>query len=179
MRLAAFCAYLGAWVVFAIGAIAGGIPRVQRLAGTGFTLAGSVVIGTLLQIGSALAITWRLSDKPLAPSRIELIGVLTLAPLGAALFVWALVSGRGKAGLVTCGPYSLMRHPIYLAFFTMLLATGLLASAGLKLLVAVVIYVAGTEMRIASEERELAAAFPAEYEQYCGRTRWRYIPGVR
>jgi protein-S-isoprenylcysteine O-methyltransferase Ste14 len=179
MRLAAFCAYLGAWVVFAIGAIAGGIPRVQRLAGAGFTLAGSVVIGTLLQIGSVLVITWRLSDKPLAPTRLELIGVLALAPLGAALFVWALLSGRGKAGLVTWGPYSWMRHPIYLAFFAMLLATGLLASAGLRLAVAVVIYLAGTEMRIASEEAELAAAFPTEYGQYRVRTRWRYLPGLR
>ena len=179
MRLAAFCAYLGAWVVFAIGAVAGGIPRVRRLAGTGFTPAGSVVIGTLLQIASALAITWRLSDAPLAPSRLELLGVLALAPLGAALFVWALVSGRGKGGLVTGGPYAWVRHPIYLAFLAMLLATGLLASAGLRLVVAVVIYVTGTEMRIASEEPELAAAFPAEYEQYRGRTRWRYLPGLR
>lgn len=180
MRLAAFCAYLGAWVVFAIGAVAGGVPRVQRLAGAGFTLAGSVVIGTLLQIASALAITWRLSDKPLAPSGLELIGVLALAPLGAALFVWALASGRGKGGrLVTGGPYAWMRHPVYLAFFAMLLATGLLASAGLRLAVAVVIYLAGTEMRIASEEPELAAAFPAEYERYRARTRWRYLPGLR
>lgn len=179
MRLAAFCAYLGAWLVFAIGAVAGGVPRVQRLAGAGFTLAGSVVIGTLLQIASALVITWRLSDAPLAPSRIELLGVLTLAPLGAALFVWALVSGRGKSGLVTWGAYAWMRHPIYLAFLAMLAATGLLASAGWRLAVAVMIYVAGTEMRIASEEPELDAAFPAEYERYCARTRWRYLPGLR
>src|SRR5260370_7458601 len=170
MRLAAFCAYLGAWVLFAIGALAGGIPRVQRLAGAGFTLAGSVVIGTLLQIGSALVITMGLSDAPLAPNRLELAGVLALAPLGAALFVWALVAGRGKAGrLVTNGPYSWMRHPIYLAFLAMLLSTDLLASPAFRLAVAVMIYLAGTEIRIASEEPQLAGAFSFRYEPYYSR----------
>ena len=79
----------------------------------------------------------------------------------------------------TRGVYACMRHPIYLAILAMLLATGLLASAGQRLLVAVVIYLAGSELRIASEEEYLARTFRAEYEQYRLRTRWRYLPGLR
>ena len=80
---------------------------------------------------------------------------------------------------MTHGVYAWMRHPIYLAFLAMLLATGLLASAGRGLLVAVVMYLAGSELRIASEEEDLARTFRAEYEQYRLRTRWRYLPGLR
>ena len=180
LRLGAFCAYLVAWLVFTIAAILGGIPRMQRRASAPLQLKTPVVIGTVLQIASPLAITLWLSNGPLRPQPLELIGALVLAPFGAALFVWALVSARRSAGpLVTVGVYGWIRHPIYLAFLAMLLATGLLASAGPRLGVATLLYLAGSEMRIASEEAEWSAAFPAESEQYRLRTRWRYLPGLR
>jgi len=81
--------------------------------------------------------------------------------------------------LVTRGVYAWMRHPIYLAILAMLLATGFLASDGKGLLVAVVIYLAGPELRIASAEEDPARAFRAAYAQYRLRTRWRYLPGLR
>lgn len=182
LRIAAFCAYLGAWVVFAIGAIVGGMPAFQRRAGVALNFETSVVIGTILQIASVLAITLRLGDGPLRPNPLECLGALALAPLGATLFICALVSARHNASqqtLITGGVYAWMRHPIYLAFFAMLLATGLLASSGPKFAVAAIIYLAGSELRIAAEEQKLSAAFPAAYEQYRHRTRWRYFPGLR
>lgn len=112
----------------------------------------------------------------------ELAGVIALAPLASALFVWALASAR-RAGtariLVTRGAYAWVRHPIYLAFLAMLLATGLLASAGLKLAAVTALYVAGTELRIAAEEAELEENFPGEYARYRRTVRWRYLPGLR
>jgi protein-S-isoprenylcysteine O-methyltransferase Ste14 len=71
------------------------------------------------------------------------------------------------------------RHPIYSSFLAMLVATGLLVSGGFKLVVAVGLYLAGSEFRIASEEAEMAEKFPADYEQYRLRTPWRYLPGLR
>ena len=141
-----------------------------------------VITGMLLQSTAALPITLSLSDGPLRPRTFELIGTLALAPLGAALFVWALWSVRSDAEakrLVTGGAYAWLRHPMYLAFLAMLLATGLLASAGLKLVAATVLYLAGSELRIASEEAELRERFPADYAQYRLKTRWRYLPGLR
>ena len=182
LRLAAFCAYLAAWAVFTVGAVVSVIPQVQRLAASPLRLKTPVVIGTLLQIASILTITLFLSDGPLRPKPLELVGALALAPFAAVLFVWALLSAPRNAGpeiLVTRGVYAWIRHPIYLAFLAMLLATGLLASAGPRLAVAIVIYLAGAELRIASEEEELAERFQAEYEQYRLRTRWRYLPGLR
>jgi protein-S-isoprenylcysteine O-methyltransferase Ste14 len=182
LRFTAFCAYLAAWVVFATGAVVSGVPRIQRQAAAQTRLKPAVAIGALLQIASILTITFRLNDGPLRPKPFELIAVALLAPFAAALFVGALLSAPRHPGpnrLVTHGVYAWMRHPIYLAFLAMLLATGLLASAGPRLLVAVVIYLAGAELRIASEEEDLGRTFPAEYEQYRLRTRWRYLPGLR
>jgi len=105
-----------------------------------------------------------------------------LAPFAAALFVWALFSASHDAGaetLVTRGAYAWLRHPIYLAFLGMLVATGLLASNGLRLVMAVLIYLVGSELRIASEEKALTRNFHSEYEKYRLRTRWRYLPGLR
>ena len=53
-----------------------------------------------------------------------------------------------------------MRNPLYLAFLAMLVATGFLISGGIKLILPVLLYLAGSELRIASEERELAEKFP-------------------
>jgi protein-S-isoprenylcysteine O-methyltransferase Ste14 len=182
LHFTAFCAYLAAWFVFAVGAVASSVPLIQRQAGAAIRIKPAVAVGALLQIAAILTITFRLSGGPLRPKPFELVAVALLAPFAAAVFVWALLSASRRAGLhrlVTHGVYAWMRHPIYLALLAMLLATGLLASAGQRLLVAVVIYLTGSELRIASEEEDLARKFAAEYEQYRLRTRWRYLPGLR
>ena len=141
-----------------------------------------VIVGMLLQGTAALPITLSLGDGPLRPRTFELIGTVALAPLGAAVFVWSLRSARRIAepkSLVTGGAYAWLRHPMYLAFLAMLIATGLLASAGFKLVVATILYVVGSELRIASEEAELAEKYPADYAEYRLKTRWRYLPGLR
>jgi protein-S-isoprenylcysteine O-methyltransferase Ste14 len=182
LKMAAYCVYLAAWLVFAIAAVAGAIPRLRRQASAGVRMTAPVLIGTLLQCAAAFAVTRSMKSGPLRPRTFELAGVLVLAPLGAALFVWAIRSVPRHAGgdaLVTGGAYSWLRHPIYLAFLAMLIATGLLLSNGVKLILPVILYLAGSELRIASEEEELAERFPDSYTKYKRRTRWRYLPGVR
>jgi protein-S-isoprenylcysteine O-methyltransferase Ste14 len=68
---------------------------------------------------------------------------------------------------------------MYSAFLAMLLATGFVVSARLALIARVVLYVAGTELRITSEEGALEKQFPTEYEEYRLKTRWTYVPGLR
>jgi protein-S-isoprenylcysteine O-methyltransferase Ste14 len=104
-----------------------------------------------------------------------------MAPLGAAIYIWALRSGRraDPGTLVTTGAYALVRHPIYLGFFALLVATGLLASSGVKLVAAAIVYLAGSELRIAYEEGDLADKFPDRHAEYKARTRWLYLPGAR
>jgi protein-S-isoprenylcysteine O-methyltransferase Ste14 len=182
LKIATYCGYLASWLVFAITALAGALPRLRRQAAATTTITAPVLIGSLLQVLAALAITRSMGSGPLRPRTFELAGALVLAPLGAALFVWALRSvPRDAKGdtLITGGAYSWLRNPIYLAFLAMLVATGLLVSGGVRLILPVLLYVAGSELRIASEEGELAEKFAEGYAQYRRQTRWRYLPGLR
>lgn len=182
LKIAAYCAYLAAWLVFAIAALAGALPRLRRPSAGTTAITARALIGTLLQLLAAFAITKSMESGPLHPRRFELVGALLLAPLGGALFVWALRSAPGDADgdtLVTGGAYAWLRHPIYLAFLAMLVATGFLVSGGTKLILPVLLYLSGSELRIASEEGELAKKFPEGYARYRRQTRWRYLPGLR
>jgi len=182
LQITAFCAYLGSWLALAITAVVAAIPRRRRQATTSVAMTAPVIAGTVLQGVSALPITLFLKDGPLRPRVFELVGTLALAPLAAVLFGWAIWSLRSEADaktVITGGAYACVRHPMYLAFFAMLLATGLLASAGATLVASIVLYVVGSELRIASEEAELEETFPADYAQYRLKTRWRYLPGLR
>ncbi len=68
--------------------------------------------------------------------------------------------------LVTEGPYSIVRNPIYTGMFGMLLATGLAVSHGIGLVIAIVVFAIGTFIRVRSEERLLREMFGPEFEAY-------------
>jgi protein-S-isoprenylcysteine O-methyltransferase Ste14 len=71
--------------------------------------------------------------------------------------------------LITEGPYRIVRHPIYTALLAMVIATGLAQSYWWGLLTAIMIYLAGTLIRIRSEERLLRETFGARYEDFARR----------
>src|SRR5689334_7323308 len=116
LRFTAFCAYLMAWLFFALGAALSWIPRLQRQAGEPSRIKPAVAAGTLLQVAAVCAITFRLDSGPLHPKPWELIAVTVLAISGSALFAWALRSAPAHDApnqLVTHGAYAKLRHPIY------------------------------------------------------------------
>lgn len=75
--------------------------------------------------------------------------------------------------LVTQGPYSVVRNPIYTGMLGMLLATGLAVSHWVGLLVAVGVFAIGTIIRVRSEEKLLRETFGPEFESYA-----RTVPAV-
>jgi protein-S-isoprenylcysteine O-methyltransferase Ste14 len=83
---------------------------------------------------------------------------------------WALVA-RVVHGheLVNQGPYSVVRNPIYLAMLGMLVATGLAVSHWQALVLAFLVFLAGNEIRIRSEERLLREEFGAAFDDYARR----------
>lgn len=101
---------------------------------------------------------------PFASLWLVLSAVRTLGKQWA--FVARLVEGHK---LITEGPYSLVRNPIYLGMFGMLLATGLALSTWWALLAASVIFLIGTFIRIHSEENLLRDSFGAEFEAFARR----------
>lgn len=65
--------------------------------------------------------------------------------------------------LITSGVYRIVRHPIYTAMFGMLLATAFVMSHWIALIVGVCLFLIGTRIRTASEDRLLSDAFGAEF----------------
>jgi protein-S-isoprenylcysteine O-methyltransferase Ste14 len=91
---------------------------------------------------------------------------------------WALTA-RVVEGheLIQDGPYRLVRNPIYTGMMGMLLATGMALTQWIPLLIAVLIFIAGTYIRVRSEERLLRQAFGPEFETYA-RNVPALIPGI-
>jgi protein-S-isoprenylcysteine O-methyltransferase Ste14 len=124
------------------------------------------------------------------PKAAELmLAVLTVAIAGASVWLvnaavrrlgkqWA-VAARLVEGhkLITDGPYRLVRNPIYTGMFGMLVATGLAVSRWSTLLVAIVIFLAGTYVRVRIEERLLRGQFGSEFDEYTRRVP-AVIPGI-
>ncbi|HKB34178.1 MAG TPA: isoprenylcysteine carboxylmethyltransferase family protein [Candidatus Dormibacteraeota bacterium] len=104
-----------------------------------------------------------------------------LATFGLAYSVWGLAYLRRSFSiipearrLVTGGPYSLSRHPVYLG--EIVAAIGInLATAGWPGALAVVYFISCELLRIRWEEGVLARAFPNEYPAYARRVA-RYLP---
>ena len=118
-----------------------------------------------------------------------LLAALALAIAAASVFLviwsarrlgkqWALAARIVEDhALIQDGPYRLVRNPIYLGMLGMLLATGLVTTQWILLLIASVLFGAGTYIRIRIEERLLREAFGTRFEEYA-RTVPALIPGV-
>jgi len=91
---------------------------------------------------------------------------------------WALTA-RVLEGhtLIQDGPYRLVRNPIYTGMFGLLLATGLAGGRWVPLCIAVVLFFAGTYIRVRSEEKLLQQAFGPEFEAYRNKVP-ALIPGI-
>ena len=104
--------------------------------------------------------------------------------LGTVWTIWSLAFlGRcfglfpEARGLVTRGPYRLVRHPVYLG--EILSAVGLLVVKPHVVIVLIfAVFVALQYWRTVYEERALTAAFPDAYPAYATRVS-RLLPGVR
>jgi protein-S-isoprenylcysteine O-methyltransferase Ste14 len=136
--------------------------------------------------GICCAWIWLPNTPP--PGLARIVVSMVLAPAGT-LFGWLAVRHLGKqlrvlAGLyadhelIRTGPYAIVRHPVYASLFLMMLATGLLFARWQMLLLGLVLYIAGTEIRIHAEEGLLRARFGEQFEEY-RRSVPAYLPFLR
>lgn len=121
-----------------------------------------------------LAILFLVSFTASSISRTSILGVslelsgfllLTLAALGR---LWALsyISGNKNVELVTAGPYSVMRHPLYFFSFIGFLGIGLVSQNVLVLGIVTVFYVVYYPIAIHGEEKKLVGVFGQAYLDY-------------
>jgi len=68
--------------------------------------------------------------------------------------------------LITNGPYAVVRNPIYLGMFGLMIATGLILSTWWVLLLATVLFLMGNWVRIRAEEKLLRETFGVKFDEY-------------
>ncbi|HET7332239.1 isoprenylcysteine carboxylmethyltransferase family protein [Dyella sp.] len=168
------------WAMVAVAMVVGQHPsrgarvRYRNVAG----LVGLVLQGAAF----ALAFGWHRSrlDSSMLGWGVAAVSVALAA--SSSGFLLAAVRTLGKQWsllprlveqhtLVEAGPYSVVRHPIYLAMLGMLLSTGLAFGPSLAVLVALALYILGTIPRIRMEERLLNQTFGKQYARYS-----RHVP---
>jgi protein-S-isoprenylcysteine O-methyltransferase Ste14 len=162
------CVFL-AFAVFTVGR---GAPRRHSRSPLAF-LACAAALGTVLAFGD---------PAPNTPEAVLLAGeALTLASctwlLTSVLFLGRCFGVLPEArGLVTRGPYRLVRHPVYLGEIGACVGLAV-AAPSVANAVAVAAVIAAQTVRMHLEERALSDAFP-EYASYASRTP-RLIPRLQ
>jgi protein-S-isoprenylcysteine O-methyltransferase Ste14 len=135
----------------------------------------SRIFGVLVML-LALFTTSSFKEHSLIDSLFEMSGLflLTICSIGR---LWALlyISGYKKLELITEGPYSIVRHPLYV--FSLIGAIGIgLASENILVLAALIIfYLLYYPLTILAEEKKLVKKFGKLYLDYIERTP-RFIP---
>ena len=90
---------------------------------------------------------------------------------GLAIRIWSIlyVGGRKSHELVTTGPYSICRNPLYVGTFLLVIGVGLCFENLPVLLLTAVIILPVHVVVVRLEERHLASIFPEAYPAYMKR----------
>ena len=131
--------------------------------------------GVALQ-GLAYTLLWQGSFWQRSPEAWRFGASVCLFVL-AALLSWTGARALGRQlridaavdpdhELVRSGPYRLVRHPIYTSMLCILLGTGILIAPLYLMLPGVVLFLAGTEIRMRVEDRLLASRFGERFRDY-------------
>jgi protein-S-isoprenylcysteine O-methyltransferase Ste14 len=160
----------------------------HRQARASITVAGPTRIGLLLESAAIfLAFLFRLPVETPPSLARQVLGIV-IGPVSAVM-AWQAVKHLGRqfrlhAGLyadhelVRSGPYRIVRHPIYSSLFGMLICTILLLTEWNWALLCIVLFVAGTEIRVHSEDRLLESRFGDQFREWRRRVP-AYIPFLR
>jgi protein-S-isoprenylcysteine O-methyltransferase Ste14 len=135
-----------------------------------------LVLGALIAvIGFVLLFGVSLQPEPVH-ERIESYGVMLIL-IGIVGRLWSIlyIGGRKSAEVVSAGPYSVMRNPLY--FFSTVAAAGVGAQVGSWVTTVgfAVLCAAAFHIVIRREERHLAALLGSSYAAYVARVP-RFFP---
>lgn len=178
----AFFAVLAGWLGF--GAIlalgkrraAPGAAKRDWKSGAGFLLQAAAYATCFIfprTYFSAIRLMSHLSEEILAGVTIAIVVASVWFCYAAAMALgkqWALVA-RVIEGheLISTGPYAVVRNPIYLAMLGMYVASALAVTRWPAALIGLIVFLAGTAIRIRAEENLLRGAFGARFSDYTRR----------
>jgi protein-S-isoprenylcysteine O-methyltransferase Ste14 len=103
------------------------------------------------------------------PAFLKVISAIVLIP-GFMIWIWSIALILTKVPrhqLITDGPYSLVKHPLYTGVGLLVLPwAGFLLDSWLGVLFGTVLYI-GSRLFAPEEERALARTFGASWDEYC------------
>ncbi|MEO7851608.1 MAG: isoprenylcysteine carboxylmethyltransferase family protein [Rubrivivax sp.] len=114
----------------------------------------------------------------LAPfvQRQWLLAGFVVSMLGEFIQIWCFASLDKNATLTIRGPYTMVRNPMYLGRYFIVLGFLMLAAQWWLLLAFTVVYWLYMDTRVQREEAHLRPIFGAPYDDYCAQVR-RFMPG--
>ena len=111
------------------------------------------------------------------PDALKILSVLVLIP-GAVNWIWSvvlIVTKIPRKELITNGPYSLVKHPLYTgASFLVFPWIGFLLNTWLGVPIGIVVYI-GSRMYSPEEERMLAKIFGGAWAEYCRKVKMPWL----
>jgi protein-S-isoprenylcysteine O-methyltransferase Ste14 len=183
----AWLVWLCIWIGWPIYEYARGKSKRVVRTGRGNALSGVLLIAAFLvfQIPFTGDLTFLSVGLVPAVALVVLLGIV-LAVAGLAFSIWARLylgtnwsgSAKLKQGqeLVTSGPYSVVRNPIYLGLTIAMVGTGLVFG-GYRVILAIVIILIFSWLRIRAEERLLSDQFGSEFARYKQSVK-AFLPGL-
>lgn len=100
---------------------------------------------------------------------------LAVSAVGELMQLWCFGALHKQLTLATNGPYKVVRNPMYLARFFLLLGCVMFLGNWVVLLVFAIAYYYYMVNRVRREEARLVEIFGAPYREYCNRVS-RFIP---
>jgi protein-S-isoprenylcysteine O-methyltransferase Ste14 len=123
-------------------------------------------------------VVWQTRGPGLALYVVQIFGVILTIAAARIVGVWDL-AGVTQPDLTkpiefsATGPFSLVRHPIYLGWVLTVFSTPTMTTSRLLFAVVSTAYLIGA---IPFEERSLLDSYPDKYRAYQKQMRWRLIP---
>jgi protein-S-isoprenylcysteine O-methyltransferase Ste14 len=120
--------------------------------------------------------SWRITASAICFLLAALLSWTSTRALGSQLRFDAAIGTQHE--LVRCGPYRVIRHPIYCSMLCLLWGIGFVAAPFWLFVAATAVFLTGTEIRVRIEDRLLDERFGRAFDDYRSSTR-AYIPLIR
>ena len=108
---------------------------------------------------------------------LQVLSIILLIP-GITIWLWSVIlilTMVPRQELIASGPYTLVKHPLYTSVGLLVLpAIGLLLDSWLGILVGVILYGAA-RIFVPEEEKALAKAFGADWDEYCKKVKIAWL----
>jgi protein-S-isoprenylcysteine O-methyltransferase Ste14 len=107
------------------------------------------------------------------PATLKAVSIVLMIP-GVVIWIWSvalILTKVPRKELITGGPYSLVKHPLYTGVALLVLPWfGFLLNTWLGALIGIVVYI-GSRLFSKEEEQILSRIFGASWEEYCNKVK--------